>query len=104
MVDDDDEPVPPAEAARNRARQPTFPGMCSECGACHGVGRTMPVRYQCLGQAFTEHECLRCRLNFDRQGAAMRATMRIEGRHGRGGASPVPCSLMHLARRAAHAD
>lgn len=104
--DDASDPDVPDPAARRRERvhQPTFPGMCAECGACLRTRPTMPVRYECMGLAFTERQCLPCRLAFDRHASAQNLVQRIEGRHGRGGATAVPCSLQHLAWRAAHAQ
>lgn len=53
-----------------------------ECDRCLQTGRLlMPVEYDTLFHRYTTHECLSCRLNFDRQGMADYCTLRIEGRH-----------------------
>jgi hypothetical protein len=76
----------------------------AECGHCLRVRPlVMRVQAECLGQRFSDLLCLPCRLNHDRADAARWYQGRIEGRHGRSHAAPVPCSLDHLQWRAAHA-
>jgi hypothetical protein len=83
----------------------TVPGRRDgECARCLGVRPlVMPVHQECMGQRFTDLLCLPCRLDHDRADAARWYQGRIEGRHARSHAAPVPCSLMHLRWRAQHA-
>jgi hypothetical protein len=75
-----------------------------ECTQCRRVRRLiMPVRSECLGHPITDLLCLKCRLNYDRADTWHHYQGRIEGRHGRSHAVPVPCSLMHLEWRYGHA-
>lgn len=56
--------------------------LARECDGCLQVGRLlMPVEYDTMFHRYVTHECLSCRLNFDRHGMADNYTMRIEGRH-----------------------
>lgn len=56
--------------------------MSRECDGCLETGRLlMPVEYDTQLHRYTMHECLSCRLGFDRREMASHCTMRIEGRH-----------------------
>lgn len=82
----------PAAGAPSRNHQ--------ECGNCLRDDRlVMPVEYDCLGHRHTELECLACRLDFDRQAMARWHLTRVEGRHRRPAAWPLPCSWLRLAPR-----
>lgn len=70
------------------------------CDICDRPALAMPVRYAVQGYRFETRECLACRLDFDRQQNAQGHTHRIEGRHGRPGATALPCSLQRLSSRA----
>lgn len=72
-----------------------------ECDLClETVALVMPVVSDAIGGRMTEHLCLGCRLAYDRAGAEY--AMRAEGRHGRGHATPLLCSLQHLQWRTAN--
>jgi len=75
----------------------------AECCQCLRVRPlVLPVRQECMGVRFTDWLCAPCRMDYNRAAAARGYGSRIEGRHQRGGAMPLPCSLAHLEWRAAH--
>lgn len=85
-------------ADRKRARRD------AECGQCLKIKPlVMPVRSECMGRHFTDLLCLPCRITYDRAGSQMHYVGRLEGRHSRAHASPLPCSLIHLEWRAVRA-